>query len=43
MSERPEPCEIGAKIYREHVKKCKVCQAYFAYFANEMITKISKD
>lgn len=40
MSERPEPCEIASKIYSEHAKKCKVCQAYYAWFANEMIAKI---
>ncbi len=39
-SERPVPCEIASKIYNEHVKKCKVCQAYYAWFTNEMIENI---
>jgi len=41
--EKPIPCEIAAKIYREHSENCKVCQAYYAWFADEMIEKIDKD
>jgi len=41
--ERPIPCVIAAKIYREHSKNCKVCQAYYGWFTDEMIEKIDKD
>lgn len=38
--QRPIPCEIASKIYNEHTKKCKICQAYRKWFAEKMMENI---